>query len=63
MLDAGKILVNRFNRRMRVPPVAALILALALPAAGRKRSTTVVRSPRRSSRGRIEKSERSDPIG
>src|SRR5713226_4681044 len=32
MLDAGKILVNTLTRRMRVPSVAALILALALPA-------------------------------
>src|SRR5216683_8046689 len=32
MLDAGKILVNTLKRRMRVPSVAALILALTLPA-------------------------------
>jgi HupE / UreJ protein len=33
MLDAGKILVNTFMRRMKVPSAAALILVLALPAA------------------------------
>ena len=33
MLDAGKILVNTFMRRMSVPSVAALILVLGLPAA------------------------------
>src|SRR6266700_5105021 len=32
MLDAGKTLVNTLMRRMRVPSVAALILALTLPA-------------------------------
>jgi hypothetical protein len=32
MLDAGKILVNTFMRRMRVTSMAALILALGLPA-------------------------------
>ena len=33
MLDAGKILVNTFMRRMSVASVAALILVLGLPAA------------------------------
>jgi hypothetical protein len=32
MLDAGKILVNTLMRRVLIPSVAALILALALPA-------------------------------
>src|SRR6266853_1708042 len=32
MLDAGKILVNTLLRRMRLPSMAALILALTLPA-------------------------------
>src|SRR5258706_7136071 len=32
MLDAGKILVNTLVRRMRLPSVAVLILALTLPA-------------------------------
>src|SRR6266446_5051457 len=41
MLDAGKILVNTLLRRMRLPSMAALILALTLPAAAHDIPTDV----------------------